>query len=152
MNKLWEGHQIQNADNYQYITRVLFITTWFASVAPLGVFISLIGIILDYWISKILLSKVYKIPENISEDIARPTLMGLELLPLVYICGIIVFNFSVTPNNNFLILVDEMFNYSLTTLLIIFSIIGYALFCKRTPLSKISRTYSKSKCSFLYTY
>ena len=77
MNKLWEGHSIQNADNYQYITRVLFVTTWFASVAPLGVFISLVGIILDYWISKVMLSKVYKIPENISEDIVRPTLMGL---------------------------------------------------------------------------
>lgn len=62
VNKLWQGHQISNADNYQYITRVLFVTTWFASVAPVGVFLSLVGFALDFWISKILLVKVYKIP------------------------------------------------------------------------------------------
>lgn len=38
------------------------MTTWFASVAPVGVLISLIGVILDYWIGKALLVKVYKIP------------------------------------------------------------------------------------------
>ena len=77
VNKLWQGHKISNADNYQYITRVLFVTTWFASVAPVGVFLSLLGVVLDLWISKILLVKVYKIPENISEDIAKPSMMGL---------------------------------------------------------------------------
>jgi len=62
MNKLWEGHEISNADNYQYITRVLFITTWFSTVAPVGVFFSIIALILDYWISKVLLVRYYKIP------------------------------------------------------------------------------------------
>lgn len=62
VHQLWEGHSIGNADNYQYITRVLFVTTWFASVAPVGVLLSLIAVVLDYWILKALLAKVYKVP------------------------------------------------------------------------------------------
>lgn len=77
VNQLWEGYHISNSDNYQYITRVLFITTWFASVAPVGVLLSIIGVFLDYWISKYLLVRFYKIPENVSEDIALPSTMSL---------------------------------------------------------------------------
>lgn len=62
VNKAWEGHAISNPDNYQYITRTLFITTWFATVAPMGVFFSLIALVLDYWISKWLLVRYYQIP------------------------------------------------------------------------------------------
>ena len=78
------------------MTRVLFITTWFATVAPVGVFLSIGAMVLDYWISKWMLVRNYKIPENISEDIANPTLMGLELLPLVYILGVLQFNYKVS--------------------------------------------------------
>ena len=77
VNKLWEGHEISNPDNYQYITRVLFITTWFATVAPMGVLASLVALGIDYWISKWLLVRYYKIPENVGEDIAKPTLNAL---------------------------------------------------------------------------
>jgi di/tricarboxylate transporter len=75
---------------------VLFIATWFATVAPVGVLLSLIALALDYWISRWLLVTYYKIPENVSEDIAKPTLNSLELLPLVYILGILQFNYKVS--------------------------------------------------------
>lgn len=74
------------------------MTTWFASVAPVGVLFSILGIVLDYWISKWLLVRVYRIPENISADIADPALMGLELLPLVYICGVLQFTYKVSTS------------------------------------------------------
>ena len=31
------------AENYAYVTRVLYITTWYASVAPLGLVFCIIG-------------------------------------------------------------------------------------------------------------
>jgi hypothetical protein len=79
------------ANNYQYITKVLFISVWFASAAPLGLFISLLGILTDYLIEGILISKVYKIPNHISKDIAMPLLKLMKILPFVYICGCIAF-------------------------------------------------------------
>lgn len=61
-NMAWEGYEIQVADNYQYIFRILVITTWFAHSAPLGVVFSLTGLFLDYWIGKYLLLRHYKRP------------------------------------------------------------------------------------------
>lgn len=152
INKLWEGHEISNADNYQYITRVLFVTTWFASVAPVGVLISLIGIILDYWISKVLLVKIYKIPENVSEDIVLPTLMGLELLPLVYICGVLQFTYKVSTSPDIFMFFYDFLHYGITTIVIFLSIFGYLLFCKRPLQPQVKRTYSQSKLGFGFNY
>lgn len=67
VNKLWEGYEISNGDNYQYVARVLFITIWFAHSAPLGVIFSLAGLGFDYWVGKYLLLRVYRKPENISK-------------------------------------------------------------------------------------
>lgn len=62
VHKLWEGHEISNGDNYQYVARILFITVWFAHAAPLGVTFSLVGLFSDYWIGKTLLLRTYKKP------------------------------------------------------------------------------------------
>lgn len=62
VNSAWEGYEIQIADNYQYIFRMLVITTWFAHSAPLGVVLSLLGMFIDYWVGKLLLLRYYKRP------------------------------------------------------------------------------------------
>lgn len=77
INKLWEGYTISNADNYAYATRILFITTWFAHIAPLGVIFSLVGLLMDYWVGKFLLLRVYRKPETISIEIAEPIMLSL---------------------------------------------------------------------------
>lgn len=77
VNKAWEGYEIQVADNYQYIFRMLIVTTWFAHSAPFGVVISLLGLLIDYWIGKYLLLRHYKRPESISDQIAKPMLLSL---------------------------------------------------------------------------
>ena len=61
-NELWEGYEISNADNYQFIFRILIVTTWYAHAAPFGVILSLVALFLDYWIGKYLLLRVYKKP------------------------------------------------------------------------------------------
>ncbi len=58
VNRLFEGPEATNADNYQYMYRMLFISVWFASIAPLGVLITLIMMVIDYWITKYLLLRV----------------------------------------------------------------------------------------------
>jgi hypothetical protein len=54
------------ADNYQYIARVLLITVWFSYAAPLGVVFSLLAMLLNYWVDKIYLTKVNKLPEPVN--------------------------------------------------------------------------------------
>jgi hypothetical protein len=62
VNKLFEGHEVSNGDNYQYLARILFVTVWYAHAAPLGVVFSLVGLASDYWIAKAMLLRVYKRP------------------------------------------------------------------------------------------
>lgn len=59
---LWEGHPMSVGDNYQYVSRMLLITMWFAYAAPLGVVFSLVGMLINYWVDRIYLVKVNKLP------------------------------------------------------------------------------------------
>jgi hypothetical protein len=54
------------ADNYQYIARILLITVWFTYAAPLGVVFSLVALLVNYWVDKIYLCKVNKLPETVN--------------------------------------------------------------------------------------
>lgn len=62
VHQYFEGHEISNGDNYQYLARILIVTVWFAYPAPLGVVFSLLGLTADYWIGKIMLLRLYKKP------------------------------------------------------------------------------------------
>jgi hypothetical protein len=72
---------------------------------------------------------VYRIPETISEDIAKPSLMGLELLPLIYICGVLQFTYKVSTSENIFVFFLDFLHYGITTLVIMLSVVGYLLLC-----------------------
>jgi hypothetical protein len=130
VNQVWEGYEIQIADNYQYIFRMLVITTWFAHSAPLGVVLSLVGMFADYWIGKLLLLRYYKRPESISRQIASPIIASLELLPLVYICGVLQFTYKVSDSENIFNFLYQFLKYGITTFVIMVSLLGYLVIYK----------------------
>ena len=141
MNKLWEGYEISNADNYQYIYRILIITTWYAHSAPLGVVFSLIGLCLDYWIGKYLLLRVYRRPENISKHISSFMLLSLELLPLIYICGLLQFTYKVSKSSNLFNFMTNFLEYGITTTVLLVCILGYLIFFRPKPIKISDKNY-----------
>ena len=71
-NQLFEGDEATNADNYQYIYRMLFINVWFASIAPLGLVFTLVIMLADYWITKYLLLRMNSQSKILSIEISKP--------------------------------------------------------------------------------
>jgi len=69
---MFESSPVTNADNFQYMYRMIFINVWFANIAPLGVFFSTILMICDYWISKFLLLRVNSQSKILSKEISKP--------------------------------------------------------------------------------
>jgi hypothetical protein len=143
VNEAWEGSEIQIADNYQYIFRMLVITTWFAHSAPLGVVLSLIGMFADYWIGKYLLLRCYKRPESISKNIALPIIATLELLPLVYICGVLQFTYKVSDSLNIFTFLYEFLKYGITTFVIVICILGYLVLYRPSEETGASLKYNE---------
>lgn len=129
-NMAWQGYEINVADNYQYIFRMLIVTTWFAHSAPLGVVFSLFGIFLDYWIGKYLLVRYYKRPQGINKQIAVPMIGSLELLPLIYICGVLQFTYKVSSSQNIFAFIVQFLKYGVTIVIILICILGYIIIYK----------------------
>ena len=70
--------------------RTLFTNVWFASIAPLGMLFTLVIMVADYWITKYMLVKMNSQSKILSIEISKP-LSFLELIPLIYIAGILPF-------------------------------------------------------------
>ena len=116
------------ADNYAYINRILFVTMWFAAAAPMGILVSLAGLFLTYWIDKIFLLRVNKMPETISEEIASKFLIGLELLPLIYLCGALQFTYNISTSSNLIEFLWQFLSHGVVLLVFLISIIAYFSF------------------------
>jgi hypothetical protein len=52
-----EGLEFDIAESYVFITRTLFISTWYAPVAPVGLLFGIIGMVINYWVDKYFLVK-----------------------------------------------------------------------------------------------
>lgn len=152
VNLAWEGYQIQIADNYQYIFRILVITTWFAHSAPLGVVFSIVGLFLDYWIGRFLLLRIYKRPESISKQIAVPMIQSLELLPVIYICGVLQFTYKVSNSDNILAFFANFLQYGATIVVILICILGYMIIYKPNEETISSIRYDEVESMFPYNY
>lgn len=78
---------------------MLFINVWFASIAPLGLFFTVGIMVGDYWLTKYLLLRVNSQSRILSIEIAKP-LSFLELIPLIYIAGILPFILKISKTLN----------------------------------------------------
>lgn len=45
------------ADRYANILKIMFLTAFYASILPIGIIISCFGLIITYWVSKVLMKK-----------------------------------------------------------------------------------------------
>jgi hypothetical protein len=131
VNEVWEGHSLCIADNYAYINRILFINTWFASSAPLGTVISLVGLFITYWIDKIFLLRVNKIPESMSAEMASKFLVGLEALALIYLCGTLQFNYNISTSSNLIQFLWQFLSHGVVLFVFLISLIAYFAFWKK---------------------
>ena len=84
VNRWFEGQYFDIAENYSYVTRTLFLCTWYASVAPLGLIFGMVGLIFNYWLDKYFLLRVTAFPQNQSEDIIKKIIVSYNLLEFLW--------------------------------------------------------------------
>jgi hypothetical protein len=116
------------SDSYVFIGRTLFLSAWYASVAPLGVVFSLLGILMNYWVDKIQLLRYQSIPPQLTDQIFTKVLNVLEILPLVYMCGSIEYQIRITVSNNLFMFIFEFFGYGATSISLFFMVLAYLIF------------------------
>jgi hypothetical protein len=141
------------ADNYQYIGRVLMITVWFGCAAPLGVVFSLTALFLNYWVDKLFLLKVNKMPEAVNESVADRLLSVLELLPLVYMCGTLQYTYKFGESSNVFDFLAKFLNYGVVLIVILLSTLAYAFLQRRNRAeSQPELPYQDAQYLFVYDY
>ncbi|EAR86342.2 transmembrane protein, putative (macronuclear) [Tetrahymena thermophila SB210] len=99
-NMWFEGHPIEIADSYAYIARNLFLSAWYAQVAPFGIIFSMLGLICNHYIDKYCLLRIHPTPELITEEVYSKVIFALDLIPFIYLCGCIEYNLKNIESTN----------------------------------------------------
>ena len=128
INSKFENITLDIAESYAYIARTLFLSSWYASVAPLGVLCSLIGLFLIYRIDKYYLVKLYSIPDYVSADVIQGVINVLELIPFIYICGNIEYEKRIAQSENIFEFMIEFIGYGITNMTLIFVSLALIVF------------------------
>jgi hypothetical protein len=110
---------------------MLFINVWFASIAPLGLFFTLLIMIADYWITKYMLLRMNSQSKILSIEISKP-LSFLELIPLIYIAGIFPFILKISTTLSLELFMNQFYTYGLVLIILLVMVVVYlTLFYKQ---------------------
>ena len=71
LNELYEYPDMDIASKYSYISKTLLMTMFYLPIFPLGVLISLIGLIVAYFLEKFNFAHGYKRPEMLNEKLGE---------------------------------------------------------------------------------
>lgn len=136
VNRWFEGQNFDIAENYSYVTRTLFLCTWYASVAPLGLIFGTVGLVFNYWLDKYFLLRITAFPQNQSEDIIKKIIDNLELLPYLYIFGTIEYNQRIIISYNLIEFIWAFVFYGATSFSMTLLLVIYIIFYKPKIRSK----------------
>ena len=79
LNKIYEGISIQFLDKYAEVCALLFFTAFYISFIPIASLITMIVLVLFYWVNKILLLRRSKMPDPLSRNITKISLIFIGI-------------------------------------------------------------------------
>ncbi|OMJ68561.1 hypothetical protein SteCoe_33950 [Stentor coeruleus] len=90
-NLLFEGPEVDLADRFANILKSCLVSIFYAPLVPVGVLVTIIGIVLEVLVFKLMLIKVHSRPRKQSKTLAIEISKWLRRLPSVYAGGILIF-------------------------------------------------------------
>lgn len=126
-NLIWEGPEVDMAQRYANLMKTLIVTLAYAPILPMGILISLAGVIFEYWVDKFLLIRRHKTPARLSGALAEA--MGACVSWAILIYAIMNYVFMAELNE------DD----SLAAFVWMIIVIGYFVL----PINRLSKSFDK---------
>ena len=86
-NIAWEGTQIDIAQKYANLLKTMYLTAFYAPFTPLGIPISLVGLIIGYWTDKYMLLRIHTTPAPMGKIISKTMTEYLEWFTFFFALG-----------------------------------------------------------------
>jgi hypothetical protein len=90
---IFEDPEFDIAERYAVLIKTVWLTAFYATLIPIGLVISLSGLIVTYWVEKYLLLKRSSYPKAMGAALPKSILELLEVTPLFYAIGSLIFNY-----------------------------------------------------------
>ena len=78
---MYEGSSIDMSAKYAALTKTMWLTSFYVCITPIGLLISILNLIIVYWVDKILLLRRNARPKVVSEYLSKEILELIEYCP-----------------------------------------------------------------------
>ena len=99
-NDLFEGPQVDMAQRYANVMKTMLVTFFYAPIIPLGFLISIVAIVLEYWMDKYLLLRRHSRPNRLSGDLSMYMTKIIPWGVLLYAVMNFVYMDILNPDNS----------------------------------------------------
>mmetsp|Transcript_19221 Transcript_19221/g.35150 ORF Transcript_19221/g.35150 Transcript_19221/m.35150 type:complete len:1032 (+) Transcript_19221:5159-8254(+) len=99
-NMIFEGPPVDMAQRYANVMKTFIVTCAFAALIPLGVLFSLFGLILSYWVDKILLLRRHARPSRLSGKLSETMSLFVPWAVLIYAIMTYVWMEALNPDQS----------------------------------------------------
>jgi hypothetical protein len=86
-NETFEGPKAEIPYKYAYIIKTIWLTAFYCPIVPIVVVFSFIGLLLNYFIEKILYGSTYSIPNMLSSMVNDSAIELIEYFSLIIAVG-----------------------------------------------------------------
>jgi hypothetical protein len=90
-NLLFEGPPFDIAQRYANVQKTMLFTAFYATLVPIGILFSLVGLFLTYWTDKYMLLRRHCRPNALGKDLAEEMADFLELILVSFCAGNLIF-------------------------------------------------------------
>jgi hypothetical protein len=149
-NLVFEGPPVDMAQRYANVMKTFIVTLAFAALIPLGVLISLFGLVLSYWVDKTLLLKRHSRPNRLSGRLQEVMSKFVPWAVSIYAAMTYVWMNALNPDNSQVALI-----WLLIVLAFIILPIDTLCKCRKVDFSQFivaEKSYEEAAVSFVDDY
>ncbi|KRX06454.1 hypothetical protein PPERSA_05067 [Pseudocohnilembus persalinus] len=100
VNVSFEGPKLEFQEWVCSLIRIMVQTVWFGGIAPIQILISLLCILIGYWIDKYYLLRIFTVPISQTDHVFSFVFNLLKLIPILYYFGSIQFEQAISQEQN----------------------------------------------------
>ncbi|KAM3134512.1 hypothetical protein pb186bvf_013326 [Paramecium bursaria] len=101
LNSLFEGHPVDMALRYANVVKLMFFTAAVSPILPVGLPMSLLGLLILYWVDKYLLLRRYSCKNYLDAELAKEMMNILPLYTVFFSIGnMLIFLSRPAPEND----------------------------------------------------
>lgn len=110
MNLCFQGLEVELAERYTNMTKIMFLAFWYCSIFPQALFLAAVALLVNYYTDRFSLMRTWKRAPRVSTEISHYSRLYFFSSACIFLAGMSSFYWSAYPFDNLCLVEDQTIN------------------------------------------